>query len=839
MAALWVSSFTKLHGASSPTRSTQLKLRVVYELPEVPDTLHEVTAIVFVSLPTLRRLGIISEAFVVVANAGKERVARACFGPHVPDNAVFLSPFLEFNIGLHKTTGMVDVRPATNADIGVPLNASIKAITMPPAAKRVEISPLLVLTSTPDVLHQELLLQTIRQYFSTPRLLRQGDVFGIIVYDVYPSEQVTAGVVDVPAEVFHGDDHGEISNVSIVIPNPLQIPIDIVFFSVQVVEAPVSSLVYTITCEDTTLIQTKPITLRIPTEARMRKFLTDRCTKAHTMTNQLTATTQSLVELLHPTSLSIPMSILLSGPAGIGKKSMIYDAAASLGLYVVEVCFTELTSSSELQMLENIRQIVAKAEQLSPCVLFINRFFAIDKDNEEAALRIGATLVECLDIMDRSSVPLIATVEDANELPATIRQCFLYELAIEAPSEAERLEMLRVLTASSALDLDVDLNDLAHRTAGRTFGELRALIADASSFRLAAMDELTTIEDDVLVDSLTTLSIRMEDIERALKEQETKSSLGLGNASIPNIKWEDVGGLDHVKDEILDMVQLPLKHPELFASGVRQRSGILLYGPPGTGKTLLAKAIATECNMNFISVKGPELLNMYIGESEKNVRHVFQMARNARPCILFFDELDSLAPMRGRGSDSGGVMDRVVSQLLTEIDSNLNQVFVIGATNRPDLIESALLRPGRFDRLLYLGICSDKAAQLKVVQALTRKFSLAPSINLEKILASCPLHFTGADFYALCSIALANAIKDRVLQLDAYIQSTNLEDCYSARPLTPAMVLDKMTPQELQVQVTTKHFEHALASIVPSVSPSELAHYEKLRKQFSSLDAAK
>ncbi|KAJ0389516.1 hypothetical protein P43SY_011586 [Pythium insidiosum] len=186
----------------------------------------------------------------------------------------------------------------------------------------------------------------------------------------------------------------------------------------------------------------------------------------------------------------------------------------------------------------------------------------------------------------------------------------------------------------------------------------------------------------------------------------------------------------------MDVVQLPLKHPELFSSGVRQRSGILLYGPPGTGKTLLAKAIATECNMNFLSVKGPELLNMYIGESEKNVRQVFAKARSCRPCILFFDELDSLAPMRGRGSDSGGVMDRVVSQLLTEIDglsgssSGGDHVFVIGATNRPDLIESGLLRPGRFDRLLYLGICTEKPAQLKVVQALTRKFALADDVNL-------------------------------------------------------------------------------------------------------------
>jgi len=168
---------------------------------------------------------------------------------------------------------------------------------------------------------------------------------------------------------------------------------------------------------------------------------------------------------------------------------------------------------------------------------------------------------------------------------------------------------------------------------------------------------------------------------------------------------------------------LPLQHPELFVQGVKNRSGILLYGPPGTGKTLMAKAVATECNLNFLSVKGPELINMYVGESEKNVRDLFQKAHASRPCVIFFDELDSLAPNRGNGADSGGVMDRVVSQLLVEL-SGLNQtndLFVIGATNRPDLIDPALLRPGRFDRLVYMGISEDRASQLRILKALTRK----------------------------------------------------------------------------------------------------------------------
>jgi peroxin-6 len=223
---------------------------------------------------------------------------------------------------------------------------------------------------------------------------------------------------------------------------------------------------------------------------------------------------------------------------------------------------------------------------------------------------------------------------------------------------------------------------------------------------------------------------KTEDFDFAASNVEAQSSMGVEQPKVPKIYWDDVGGLEHAKKEIQELIELPLKQPELFAAtGGGGRSGILLYGPPGTGKTLLAKAVATECDLNFMSVKGPELLNMYVGESEKNVRDIFQAARDARPCVLFFDELDSLAPARGRGSDGGGVMDRVVSQFLSELDG-INEdskshstsdaasraLFVIGATNRPDLLDNALLRPGRFDRLVYLGISSNPKEQLKIVR---------------------------------------------------------------------------------------------------------------------------
>jgi peroxin-6 len=203
-------------------------------------------------------------------------------------------------------------------------------------------------------------------------------------------------------------------------------------------------------------------------------------------------------------------------------------------------------------------------------------------------------------------------------------------------------------------------------------------------------------------------------------------------------------------------------------------SGILLYGPPGTGKTLLAKAVATSCNLNFFSVKGPELLNMYIGESEANVRRVFQRARDAKPCVIFFDELDSVAPKRGNHGDSGGVMDRIVSQLLAELDGmssgkGSTDVFVIGATNRPDLLDGALLRPGRFDRMLYLGVSDTHAAQLNILEALTRKFKLDPGLSLASVAEQCPFNYTGADFYALCSDAMLNAMTRKAEETEARI----------------------------------------------------------------------
>eukprot|EP00803_Ostreobium_quekettii_P000394 evm.model.scf_50.5 EVM.evm.TU.scf_50.5 scf_50:124092-132107(-) len=307
-------------------------------------------------------------------------------------------------------------------------------------------------------------------------------------------------------------------------------------------------------------------------------------------------------------------------------------------------------------------------------------------------------------------------------------------------------------------------------------------------------------------------------VDKALERIREHVALEVGAPKIPDVSWEDVGGLEEAKKAILDTVELPLKHRELFSSGLRRRSGALLYGPPGVGKTLLAKAIATECSINFLSVKGPELLNMYIGESERLVRETFARARRARPCVVFFDELDALAPSRGAAGDSGGVMDRVVSQFLAELDGMTDDntdIFIFGATNRPDLIDPAVLRPGRMDTLVYVGLPQDPASKLKVLQALTRKFRLAVDVDLSVVAEACPARFTGADLYALCADAWMVAMK-RVIEEAGDSQQRLFE-------------LGELPDFSLEVCQTD--LLDALSNLQPSLSEAQIEEYEAIRRK--------
>ena len=428
----------------------------------------------------------------------------------------------------------------------------------------------------------------------------------------------------------------------------------------------------------------------------------------------------------------------------------------------------------------------------------------------------------------------------------------------ESTETQETKESKEPQASTKSFNRNKAANSATRRTAGRSWSDMTAIVSTAVHTALKRSNVLecpkelsveTVRASPTKTPNNNTNKVRWADVLTAVASFTPPGESAVGAVQVPNVRWADIGGLRQAKDEIMDMINLPLQHPELFTSGMKQRSGILLYGPPGTGKTLMAKAVATECGLNFLSVKGPELLNMYIGESEKNVREVFERARNARPCVIFFDELDSLAPARGGGNDGGGVMDRVVSQLLTEIDGLSSsggsdgggdgggaggQLFVIGATNRPDLLDSSLLRPGRFDRLIYLGIASDKDSQCKIIQALTRKFNLGPDVTIEKISAMCPDNFTGADFYGMCSNALATAIKRRALAIDVEVKHLQQVDCYSEREMTTQSWLADASDKELKVFVSLVDFQNSLKDIVPSVSKADVQKYLRLRDQFSS-----
>ncbi|KFW93467.1 Peroxisome assembly factor 2, partial [Phalacrocorax carbo] len=507
-------------------------------------------------------------------------------------------------------------------------------------------------------------------------------------------------------------------------------------------------------------------------------------------------------------ALSRAGSVLLSGPSGSGKLMAVRAVCSCLNLHLFKVDCVSLCSDTSGATEEKVQMAFAQAQQYHPCVLLLG---------EDA--RVIATLRQLL--LDRDpalSHPLlvVGTTCKLQDVPTDVQTAFLHEVKIKAPSEEQRRSMLSMLTASLPLGKEVSLSKLASRTAGFVLGDFYALLSHSSRAactRIQALSFPGGLSEEVERDFCTAgFPVLEDDFNVALDQLHDAHSQAVGAPKIPSVSWQDVGGLQEVKKEILDTIQLPLEHPELLSLGLC-RTGLLLYGPPGTGKTLLAKAVATTCAMTFLSVKGPELINMYVGQSEENVRNVFARARAAAPCIIFFDELDSLAPSRGRSGDSGGVMDRVVSQLLAELDGlhSTGEVFVIGATNRPDLLDPALLRPGRFDKLVYVGINEDRESQLQVLSAVTRKFKLDPSVNLTAILEKCPAQLTGADIYALCSDAMMCALKRKVEWIEEGLDTES-----------SALIL------------TMEDFLQAAARLQPSVSEQELLRYRLIQQKFAA-----
>ncbi|KAG6819232.1 hypothetical protein H0H93_013975 [Arthromyces matolae] len=583
-------------------------------------------------------------------------------------------------------------------------------------------------------------------------------------------------------------------------------------------------------------------------------------------------------------------TVLLKGNRGVGKFTIASWVAQQLGMHLLEAslpflsfscvptvdshqvnCF-DILDENNVKSEGTLRARFEKAKSCTPCILFLRHVDALAQTTQGLQpgkdLPIIKALHECISSAQDGwkftgyPIVMVGTSSQPNHIPSDILSLFKHEISIEAPGEGERLEMLQCLLIDDVLAQDVSLPTISTQTAGLVASDLVDLVSRA---RLASVDRVHRVPTrggDPMHAKQAGIALTADDFKVALRKSRASYSKSIGAPTIPNVTWDDVGGLAHVKSDILDTIQLPLEHPELFSDGLKKRSGILLYGPPGTGKTLLAKAVATSCSLNFFSVKGPELLNMYIGESEANVRRVFQQARDAKPCVIFFDELDSIAPKRGNKGDSGGVMDRIVSQLLAELDGMSSgkggsDVFVIGATNRPDLLDPALLRPGRFDRMLYLGVSETHEAQRNILEALTRQFRLASDLNLSQVAEQCPFNFTGADFYALCSDAMLNAMSRKAKEVDnrigdvhscssvpnhaahsmskAQLNSVSGPHNYPV-PLTSQYYLVEMAGKaDIEVLVSSEDFDRALENLVPSVSQSEMEHYTRVQQQFSDV----
>lgn len=551
--------------------------------------------------------------------------------------------------------------------------------------------------------------------------------------------------------------------------------------------------------------------------------------------------------------------LIHSSTPSVGKKELVKSLAQLYSLQLIEIDCMFIQSKKEQSNSTSVNNIIGyikgKLDNILPyigsTIVMLSHFDELlpknDPNQDSNASRESQIFDFSVANMlkeyssKQKNIIFILTMNNLENISINLLSCKLFQIDIPVPDQAQRrmifqwlldpkqLNHLKVNDILATKDTNIKFDSLALKSAGLTPCDIKALVNNAKA---SAINDFLTNQNQT---SKNICYISQKILAEKIENARDESSKSLGVPTIPSVTWEDVGGMDLAKSEILDTIELPLKHPELFASGVKKRSGILFYGPPGTGKTLIAKAIATNFSLNFFSVKGPELLNMYIGESEANVRRVFQNARDARPCVIFFDELDSVAPKRGIQGDSGGVMDRIVSQLLSEMDntnSNGEGIFIIGATNRPDLLDEALLRPGRFDKLLYLGLAETHEKQIDILKALTRNFKLEDNLDLMDVAKRCSFNYSGADFYALCSDAMLFAISRVAENVDMEVKKYN-SDNYPQ--LTIKQWFDKHCKKDdTAVSVTKADFMKSLEQLVPSVSNIELQRYLQIKSQFEN-----